>query len=501
MTTLRAVLGIDQGTTGTRALVMGADGEVLATAYAAHRQHYPQPGWVEHDPAEIWAAVVATAAAAVRGAPSGTRIEAIGLANQGETVMAWDRASGEPLHPALVWQDQRTEAFVQELAQDPAFAGTVEELTGLRLDAYFSAPKMRWLLDHVPAVAQAAAAGKLCLGTLDAWMIWRLTGGRRFVTDPSTAARTLLFDIRRRSYDSGLLGRFGVPRAALPEIAASDGEFGVAALPEAGLAGVPIRASVVDQPAAMVGHGCLAAGDLKATYGTGCFVYLHTGAAPRPSRHGLLATVVWERAGATSYALDGGVLAAGSVVTWLRDRLGLIKDEQEIDSLLATLPTAGGGVLACVPALAGLGAPHWRREARGAFLGLDLGSDRRDLVRAALAGIAWQVVDVVRAMAADSGMQVVRLKADGGLTRSRSMMQLQADALGIPVEVVAEPEATAMGVCYLAARAAGLWTSDAEITRRIKVAETFQPRTSPAERTAAEQRYRRALAVVQGWRG
>ncbi len=312
----RVVLGIDQGTTGTRACVMDSDGAMLGQAYLTHQQHHPMPGWVEHDPEEIWRNTerVMEDARALAGVSA---VDAIGIANPGETVMIWDRGSGKPLYPAIVWQDLRTQVPVEIMARDASLSRRVSEATGLRLDPYFAAPKLRWLLDEVPLARERAKAGELCAGTIDTWLMWKLSGGQAFVTDASTAARTLLFDIHTLKWAPWLCELFDIPQAILPPVSPSTGALATTT------GGTPIVASVVDQPAAMIGQGCLRAGDLKATYGTGCFVYLHTGTRPAPSNHGLLSTVAWQRGAETHYALDGGVLAAGAVIGWLRDSFGL----------------------------------------------------------------------------------------------------------------------------------------------------------------------------------
>jgi glycerol kinase len=490
------VLGIDQGTTGTRACAMDRDGRVLGHAYRRHRQHYPAPGWVEHDPAEIWAQTRTVALAALE-ASGGARPAAVAIANQGETVALWDRASGRPLHAALVWQDQRAAPLIETLAGDPEIERRVRERTGLRLDAYFSAGKLRWLLDHVPGAAALAAAGRLGAGTLDAWLLFRLTGGATFATDASTAARTLLLDIRAGAWDPWLCELFGVPRAVLPEVRPTTGDFGRVRGVGPRLDGVPVVASLVDQPAAMVGQGCLAPGRVKATYGTGCFVYLHAGDTPRASRHGLLTTIAWQRDGRITYALDGGVLTAGAVVSWLRGRLRLAASDAALDALAGGAADAGGVV--CVPALAGLGAPYWRRDARAAWLGIGLATTRAELVRAALEGVACRVAQVVRAMERDTGLAIERLRADGGVTASAALMQIQADLLGVPVEVAAEREATVLGTCYLAARALGWWRDDGEIVRRVRIARVYQPRLGAAEREARLARFAAAAALVAAW--
>jgi glycerol kinase len=496
------VLGIDQGTTGTRARVVDPHGAVLGQAYRAHAQHHPAPGHVEHDVEEIWAATLAVIAEALAAAGvDRTAIAGIGLANQGETVVAWDAKTGRPLGRALVWQDTRTQAAADRLAADDVFARAVTAKTGLVVDPYFSATKMRWLWDHAPGAAELEARGDLRLGTVDAWLVAKLTEGEACVTDVSTAARTLLFDIRTCAYDDELVRRFGVPKGALARIVPSTGVLARARIPL--LEGVPLLASVVDQPAALYGHGCLAPGQIKATYGTGCFVYMNTGSAPPVAApRGLLATVAWQRRGdaTPTYALDGGIFAAGSVVEWLRTSLGFAATAPELDQLAASAkePAAGDAVV-CVPALAGLGAPHFVRGARAAWLGMDLGTTRADLVRAALDGIACRVAEVVRAMEATTGMRAPALRVDGGLTGSATLMQLQADALGVPVEVLAESEATVMGVAALAAREAGLAAEAREASPAAlpaKVLRVFTPRVDAEGRARRAARFSRAVELV-----
>ena len=429
------------------------------------------------------------------------RIDALAIANPGETVLLFDRETGEPLHHAIVWQDLRTQPEMERLARDPDIARRVTETTGLRLDPYFSAAKIRWLLDHVPAARQLLGRGRLAIGTVDAYLMHRLTGGRSFVTDASTAARTLLFDIHAGRYDPWLLDLFGVPLEALPEVRDSVGAFGSVSALEGALDGTPIFVGLVDQPAAMIGHACLAEGEIKATYGTGCFVYQNTGVHARTSGHGLLSTVAWRRDGKTTYALDGGIFAAGSVLTWLRDGLGFGDTVAALDALAASTRDSGGVV--CVPALAGLAAPHWDRSARASWLGMTLGSTRAHLVRAAFEGIAMRVAEVVLAMERDSGRRVTRLRVDGGLTESPTLMQLQADLLGIQIEVSAEPEATVMGVAYLALAALGCWRGDEEIRARVEqrdaAATVYDPTIDPAERAERLARFARAIEAVRRW--
>jgi glycerol kinase len=481
------ILAIDQGTTGTRAVVVDGDGAVLAQSYLPHQQHHPRAGWVEHDPEEIWRNLerVMQDARVLAGVP----LRGIALANQGETVLAWDRRDGRPLYNAIVWQDARSQPLVDQLAGDPAFAAEVHALTGLRLDPYFCAPKLRWLLDEVPEARALAAEGHLALSTLDAWLLWRLTG--EYVTDASTASRTLLYELASGAWSPRLCERFGLHPSLLPSVRASAGELGRTRQ------GVPVVAALVDQPAAMIGQGCLRPGDVKATYGTGCFLYLNTGDAPIPSASGLLTTLAWKRGTGTTFALDGGVFAAGSVVSWLRDRLGVIERPTDLDALY---DSAKASDVLCVPALAGLGAPHWDRSARAVLLGMDLSTGRAEIVRAALDGVASRVVEVVRAMERDASLRIERLRVDGGLTGSRALMQAQADLLGVPVEVCAEPEATVMGAAWLGLRTVGAWTSDDEIVRRVKVAQVHAPSISADERAARLERFRRAVALATGWR-
>jgi glycerol kinase len=492
----RAILGVDQGTTGTRACLMDDNGRVLAQSYRAHRQIRPAIDWVEHDPEEIWRNTRQVMLDVVKG--QGAAPVALGLANPGETVLLWNRATGEPLGNAIVWQDARTQETMDALAGDMALAARVAAATGLRLDPYFAASKIRWLLDHTPGARGLADAGRLCAGTIDSWLIWKLTAGAAFVTDASTAARTLLYDIHALAYAPWLLELFGVPRAILPEVrpsVPSAGDLGRVTGLGASLDGTPIVASLVDQPAAMIGQGCLEAGQVKATHGTGLFVYLNTGARPQAAA-GLLATVAWQADGRVHYALDGGVLTAGSLVCWLRDALALAADA-DLEAVAGSVPDAGGVV--CVPALCGLGAPHWRRSTRAAFLGVGLTTTRAHLARAALEGLAHRVAEVVNAMQAATGAPIAQLRADGGLTASPTLMQLEADLTGIPVAVAHEPEATVMGACYLAARGAGVWASDAEIVARVETERVYQPRIGADERARRRLRFSRAVELVVSW--
>ncbi|HUF37017.1 MAG TPA: glycerol kinase GlpK [Anaerolineales bacterium] len=491
------LLGLDQGTTGTFAGLMDSSGAIIARADREHAQHYPAPDRVEHDPDEIWRNVceLLDRVIAESGAAPGS-IAGLGIANQGESVVLWDGRTGEALSPIIVWQDTRTQPWMDRAAADAEATHEIRTRTGLRLDAYFSASKMRWLLDHTPGIEAPLKTGRIRIGTLDTWLIWKLTGGRSYLTDPSTASRTLLFNIHTSDWDPWLLEFFGIPREILPAVVPTTADFGAVSHPDAAAArGVPIVASIVDQPAAMVGQGCLAPGTIKATYGTGCFINLNTGRDAIVSENGLLTLVAWQRDGETVYGLDGGVFTAGANLNWLRDQAGLIDTIDEIDGLCRSVPDAGGAVW--VPAQVGLGAPHWDRNVRAAWLGIGLGTERAHLVRAVVEGIALRVVQIVRAMEADTGTPIPRLRADGGLTRSPALVQIQADLLGVPVEVLDDGEATARGVCSLAARAAGVWGSDDEVTSRVKAARVFEPASTPGFRARRLAEFNSAVSLLK----
>jgi glycerol kinase len=490
------VLGIDQGTTSTRVCVMDAQARLSSLSQLAHRQLYPREGWVEHDAGEIWDNVRRLVSSLVAAGPSASRLAGIGIANQGETVLLWDRETARPLAPAVVWQDVRTQREMEALAADQAAAARVRETTGLAPDAYFSASKLRWLLDHVTEARPLAAQGRLCAGTVDAWLVFNLSGGTSFVTDASTAARTLLFDIHALRYDPWLLDLFTVPAEILPEVRRSDEHLGTVRGLGPEVDGTPILCGLVDQPAALFGQGCLAPGQAKATYGTGCFVYLNVGATPRPSRHGLLTTIAWQRASGVVYALDGGVFAAGAVLEWLA-RLGLVASAEEADTLAASARDTDGVV--CVPALAGLAAPYWDRSARAAWLGMGLGTGRAELVRAALEGVACRVAQVVRAMEYDGEVTIDALHVDGGLTRCGALMQMQADLLGVPLEVAADTEATLLGVCFMAARAAGLWEDDGVLAESRRPGRRLEPGPASARRRDRLLRFEQAVEDVRAW--
>ena len=492
------ILAIDQGTTGTFVGLMNQDGVTVSKGYKAHAQIYPQTDWVEQDADELWR----NACELINQVMRESRVQAgeiagIGIANQGESVVMWDRQSGQPIYHVLVWQDTRTQAFVDQLAADEGVARQVSQHTGLKLDSYFSASKIRWLLDNIPTASDLAKQGRLLCGTLDSWLIWKLTDGASFVTDVSTASRTLLFNIHTLEWDQWLLDLFGIPRDILAQVRPSTGEFGVVSYSDLLCKGVPIVASLVDQPAAMIGQGCLSPGQVKATYGTGCFINMNTGGDLVASEHGLLTLLAWQRDGTVTYGLDGGVFTAAASINWMKDKLGLLPTAEALDDLCAETDDSGGALW--IPAQVGLGAPYWERSIRGAWLGLDLSTTRAQLVRAVLEGIAANVVQIVQAMMDDAKLTISSLRVDGGLTASKMMMQIQADLLGCPIEVVANPEATAIGVSALVARATGLWSSDDMIFRQVQIGQTYQPRLSEDRRRAQMDRFNEAIYHLKAW--
>jgi glycerol kinase len=492
----RFLLALDQGTTSSRAIVFDADGGTRGMAQQEFPQHFPKPGWVEHDPRDIWNTQRDTAAQALRAAKITAReLAGIGVTNQRETTMLWERATGEPVHPAIVWQDRRTADACAALAKEIP-AEWLRARTGLRLDPYFSATKLAWLLDHVPGVRARAERGELCFGTVDTWLLWQLTGGRVHATDASNASRTLLFNIHTGDWDAELLERFGIPRAVLPEVRPSSGSFGEASAPEE-LRGAPILGVAGDQQAALFGQACFEPGLAKNTYGTGCFLLMQTGEKPAKSKNGLLTTVAWDVGGRRHYALEGSVFVGGAVVQWLRDGLGIVQKSSDIETLAASVPDTGGVYF--VPAFAGLGAPQWDAYARGTIAGLTRGTTKAHLARAALEAIAFQSHDLLQAMEADAGRKLDELRVDGGASANNLLMQFQADLLGAPVARPRVTETTALGAANLAGLAAGLWPEPAALAKRWQLDRVFTPQRSRDEMAARVARWHEAVRRAQAW--
>lgn len=478
------VVAVDQGTTGTRAVVYGPGGRPVASSYREFTQFFPRPGWVEHDAAEIWRTTQAVLRGALRGLDP-RHVAAVGVTNQRETTVVWDPKTGRPLARAVVWQDRRTEAACARL-KARGLEAAVRRKTGLVLDPYFSATKLAWLLDATPGLRARARRGEALFGTVDSWLLWNLTGRRAHATDLTNASRTMLFDIGRARWDEGLLALFGVPAAMLPRALPSGGPFGVTAGAGPLPPGIPVTAMLGDQQAALYGQSCYGPGMVKNTYGTGCFVVANMGPRRGNAPAGLLATLACDAAGRKTYALEGSVFAAGAAVQWLRDGLGVVAKASDTERLARSVPDAGGVTL--IPAFAGLGSPHWRADVRGAVLGLTRGTTRAHLARATLEAVAHQVCDVAEAM---GGVRV--LKADGGMTANAFLMQLQADLLGAPVLAASAAESTAWGAAKLAGRVAGVWGAEVDAGRPVR---TFRPRLAPARSRSLRRSWKAALAVL-----
>jgi glycerol kinase len=493
---MKYVLALDQGTTSSRAILFDAGGRAVASAQRELTQYFPQPGWVEHDPDEIWRTQLACGRAALAGAGIAPGdVVAIGITNQRETTLLWERTSGRPLAPAIVWQDRRTAGHCAEL-KAAGHEALFRSRTGLVLDPYFSGTKLAWLLDAIPGAKQRAERGELAFGTIDSWLVWQLTGGRRHVTDPSNASRSLLFDISRGEWDDELLGVLDIPPALLPEVVPSSG---VIATSDRELFGAEIRIAGIagDQQAATFGQACFTPGMAKNTYGTGCFMLMNTGAAATASTHGLLTTVAWDTGGGTVFALEGSVFMGGAITQWLRDGLGIIRSTGEIEALAGSVPDSGGVVM--VPAFSGLGAPWWDPGARGTLLGMTRGTSHAHIARAALDAIALQSADLAGAMIADSGIALAELRVDGGAARNNLLMQLQADLLGVPVVRPVVTETTALGAAYLAGIGVGLWADEEEVAAQWRLERRFEPGISAAERAERSDRWRAAVAVARRW--
>ena len=494
------VAALDQGTTSSRAILFNRAGEIVARAQYPFRQIYPQPGWVEHDPMEIWATEKRALAEAVDSAHiDPKRIAAVGITNQRETTILWDRATGQPVYNAIVWQCRRTAPICDRLAAD-GLGETVTDKTGLLIDAYFSGTKIKWLLDNVPGVRERAERGELCAGTVDSWLIWQLTGGCVHVTDYSNASRTMLFNIHTLQWDEDLCHALGIPMQLLPEPRPNSEPYGVIAENIPGLealAGIPICGSAGDQPAALFGQACFMPGQAKNTYGTGCFTLMNVGAEPVRSTAGLVTSVGWSVNGRTTYALEGSVFNAGSTIQWLRDELGLIGTAPECDRLAESVPDAGGVYI--VPAFTGLGAPYWDMYARGTIVGLTRGTTKAHIARAVLDAIAFQVTDLVRAMNDDAPCPLTTLRVDGGASVSDILMQTQADLLRLPVDRPAQVETTAFGAAALAGLAAGVWGSMEELERLRLSQHVFLPRRDEAACAVDYAQWRRAVERSRSW--
>ena len=490
------LLALDQGTTSSRAIVFSEAGETIAIAQQEFQQHFPQPGWVEHDAEEIWSTQLAVATEAITNAKlNPADIAAIGITNQRETVVVWDRESGEPIHHAIVWQDRRTAATCEKLRAD-GHEPTVQQKTGLLLDPYFSGTKIAWLLENVAGAREAAQAGRLACGTIDSWLIYKLTGGQLHITDASNASRTLLMNIHQGDWDDELLQIIGVPRSMLPTIKPSSEVYGKVAdaLP---LAGIPLAGIAGDQQSALFGQACYETGKTKNTYGTGCFMLMNTGNQAVASQNKLLTTVAWQVGDQTEYALEGSVFIGGAVVGWLRDGLGIIKSSGEVEDLASTVPDTDGVVM--VPAFTGLGAPHWDPYARGAVLGITRGTTAAHFARAALESIAFQVADLIEAMHGDSGATLPELRVDGGATANNLLLQFQADILQIPVIRPQVTETTALGAAYLAGLAVGVWKDRDEIAGQWQVDEEFHPTITAGEAATRRALWQRAVERSFEW--
>ena len=491
---MKYILALDQGTTSSRAIVFAHSGSIVSVAQQEFRQIFPQPGWVEHDPQEIWATQSNVAAQALNKAGlTANDVAAIGITNQRETTVVWDRTTGAPIGHAIVWQDRRTAKACDRL-KARGLAAKIRRKTGLVVDAYFSGTKLQWILENVPGAKARARAGDLAFGTVDSWLVWNLTSGRRHVTDPSNASRTMLFNIHTGDWDDELLKLFGVPRSVLPEVRSSSEVYGEstllgAAIPIAGIAG--------DQQAALFGQVCTRPGMVKNTYGTGCFMLMNTGPKPIASRNNLLTTVAWRIGDRTEYALEGSIFIAGAVVQWLRDGLQIISASSDVEALASQVPDNGGVYV--VPAFAGLGAPHWDQYARGLIVGLTRGSTRAHIARAALEGIAFQVADVLQAMQSDAKIRLKELRVDGGACANNLLMQFQADLLGVPVVRPKVSETTALGAAYLAGLAVGFWKDQSEIAAQWQTDRRFSAAMKPGVRKTFLAGWNKALGRARNW--
>ena len=489
------ILSLDQGTTSSRAMIFNHAGQIVAKAQKAFAQHFPEPGLVEHDAKEIWSTQVSVLAEALaQSGIAADQIAALGITNQRETTIVWDRASGEPVHRAIVWQDRRTAKYCDSIRT--AHGDSIRAKTGLVLDAYFSATKVKWILDHVPGARARAEKGELCFGTVDTWLVWNLTEGRTFVTDPGNASRTMLFNIHTLQWDEDLLALFDIPRAMLPEVKSSSEIYGHTA-PRFTNRPIAIAGIAGDQQAALFGQLCLDKGMLKNTYGTGCFLLMNTGDKPVDSQHNLLATVAWKIGGKTTYALEGGVFVGGAAIQWLRDGARLIREADEINTLAASVADNGGVYF--VPALSGMGAPYWDQYARGSFFGITRGTSNGHLARAVLEGIAFQVYDIVKAMEADAGQATAQLRVDGGASQSDDLMQVQSDLFAFDIVRPRITETTALGAAYLAGLAVGFWQSTDELRAQWQADKVFSPQLPPERVQKMLHYWHKAVKAAQHW--
>ncbi len=490
------VLSLDQGTTSSRAILFDHEGRIIGQAQKEFRQHFPKPGWVEHDPEEIWSSQSSVTAEVI--ARSGVRseeISSIGITNQRETVVVWDRETGKPVYNAIVWQDRRTSDYCSRLV-DEGKSEMVRNKTGLIIDAYFSATKVRWILDNVEGARAQAEQGQLCFGNIDSWLIWKFTRGKTHVTDSTNASRTMLYNIYEDQWDDALLELFNIPRSMLPEVKESAGPFAETSGDTTGFS-LPIMGVAGDQQAALFGQLCLEPGMVKNTYGTGCFLVMNLGEEPVTSKSNLLTTVAWKMEGRISYALEGSIFIAGAIIQWIRDELGLISTAEETEKLALSVADNGGVYL--VPALTGLGAPHWDQFARGTIMGLTRGSGKAHIVRAALESIAYQVTDVVQAMQEDAGETIAELRVDGGASANDFLMQFQSDLLDTVVTRPGIMETTALGAAYLAGLASGFWKDTDELQKQWIADKHYRPDMNERYRNDLLNNWQKAVSRSLNW--
>ncbi len=491
------ILALDQGTTSSRAIVFDGKGSVKAVAQKEFTQIYPQPGWVEHDPMEIWSSQAGVITEVMtKSKLSAAQIAGIGITNQRETTVVWDRNTGRPISNAIVWQDRRTADYCDRLKQEGK-ASEIRGKTGLIIDAYFSATKVKWILDHTEGARAKVAKGELAFGTVDSWLIWNLTGGRLHITDVSNASRTMLFNIRTLQWDKDLTALFDIPESMLPQVRQSSEVYGETSIQQ--LQGIPLSGIAGDQQAALFGQMCIREGMVKNTYGTGCFMVMNTGEKPVASANNLLSTIAWQIGGQTTYALEGSIFIAGAVVQWLRDELGIIRSSSEVEELCAKVTDSAGVYF--VPAFAGVGAPYWDQHARGSIFGLTRGTGAAHIARAAVDSIALQTLDVLRAMQADSNIDIAELRVDGGAVVNNMLMQFQADIAGVNVARPKVIETTALGAAYLAGLATGYWNGISDIEQQWQVDRIFRPEMPPQNAENIIKEWHRAIQAVRAWSG